>query len=284
MYSCKHRGYFEFDTNAKNPQSPLNPWAFIRVKNERHTLRSSLDSMLPAFQRGVIGYNDCTDGSEEIILDFCKSYPSFIPAKYPHSINLEHPANEMQKLHSYYNFVLSFIPQDEWMMKIDVDHIYDAKKLFASFYIPKNTYQKVDYPRIDFIIKDQEIFIQKIPGMFLGVRDGEDQCLVLRKHIKFKERKSCKKAMWIDSTHTQPTLFVEEQVLDPQLKTTYQADLTQWHFPAVKQYRHNYIEHLELLTLEEFKQLHKHTLLGTKIESYMLEKDFILSMHQRFCL
>nr|WP_276309253.1 hypothetical protein [Campylobacter hepaticus] len=70
-------------------KSPLNPWAFIRVKNEAITLRASLESILPAIQRGVIGYNDCDDGSEEIILEFCKQYPSFIPIKYPYEIQIQ---------------------------------------------------------------------------------------------------------------------------------------------------------------------------------------------------
>lgn len=63
----------------------------MRVKNEARTLRASLDSILPAIQRGVIGYNDCDDGSEEIILEFCKSYPSFIPVKYPYNVQIHNP-------------------------------------------------------------------------------------------------------------------------------------------------------------------------------------------------
>lgn len=71
--SCTHFGFFNFDKNSSNPKSPLNHWAYVRVKNEARTLRASLDSILPAIQRGVIGYNDCDDGSEEIILEFCKT-------------------------------------------------------------------------------------------------------------------------------------------------------------------------------------------------------------------
>lgn len=44
----KHQGFFDFDPNSKDPKSPLNPWAFIRVKNEVITLRTSLESILPA--------------------------------------------------------------------------------------------------------------------------------------------------------------------------------------------------------------------------------------------
>lgn len=84
-----HKGYFNYDEKSKDPKSPLNPWAFIRVKNEAITLKASLESILPAIQRGVIGYNDCTDGSEEIILEFCKQYPSFIPIKYPYEFKFK---------------------------------------------------------------------------------------------------------------------------------------------------------------------------------------------------
>ncbi len=85
--------------------------------------------MLPAIKRGVIGYKDCTDSSEEIILEFCKKYPNFIPAKYPHQVFLENPPNECNKFHNHYNFVLSFIPENEWFIKIDVDHIYEPTLL-----------------------------------------------------------------------------------------------------------------------------------------------------------
>lgn len=136
--NVQHFGFFSFDKNSKNPKSPLNPWAFVRVKNEARTLRASLDSILPAIQRGVIGYNDCDDGSEEIILEFCKTYPSFIPAKYPHNIIIHNPPKLENKLYHYYNFILSFIPKNEWFIKIDVDHLYDAKRLYKSFYLPRN--------------------------------------------------------------------------------------------------------------------------------------------------
>lgn len=109
----------------------------MRVKNEARTLRASLDSILPAIQRGVID-NDCDDGSEEIILEFCKSYPSFIPIKYPYNVQIHNPKSEENKLYNYCNFVLSFIPKGEWFIKIDVDHLYDAKKLYKSFYLPRN--------------------------------------------------------------------------------------------------------------------------------------------------
>lgn len=30
IIKSKHKGFFDFDENSKNPKSPLNPWAYIR--------------------------------------------------------------------------------------------------------------------------------------------------------------------------------------------------------------------------------------------------------------
>lgn len=131
----KHQGYFDADENAKDPFSPRNPWAYIRVRNEAHTLRACLFSILPAIQRGVIGYNDCDDGSEEIILEFCEKFPSFIPVKYPYHVDIYNPEKECNKFYAYCNYVLSVIPKYQWLVKIDVDHICEASKFFKSFYL-----------------------------------------------------------------------------------------------------------------------------------------------------
>lgn len=76
IYGKKHKGFFDLDEKAKDVKSPLNPWGFIRVKNEALTLRVSLESILPALQRGIIAYNDCDDGSEELILEFASNIPT----------------------------------------------------------------------------------------------------------------------------------------------------------------------------------------------------------------
>ncbi|EII1981613.1 hypothetical protein LG037_001653 [Campylobacter jejuni] len=160
IYGKKHKGFFDLDEKAKDVKSPLNPWGFIRVKNEALTLRVSLESILPALQRGIIAYNDCDDGSEELILEFCKQYPNFIAKKYPYKVDLENPKNEENKLYSYYNWTASFIPLDEWFIKIDVDHYYDAKKLYKSFYRIDQENKALCYPRINFIILNGNIYVQ----------------------------------------------------------------------------------------------------------------------------
>lgn len=56
---------------------PVEPWAFIRVKNEIKTIDACLESILPVIKKGVIGYHllpegEVDDGTEKYILDFCK--------------------------------------------------------------------------------------------------------------------------------------------------------------------------------------------------------------------
>lgn len=70
----------------KEAENSIEPWAFIRVKDEIRTIEASLNSILPAIKKGIIGYNDCSDGSEEFILEFCKKNKGFIPCKYPYTI------------------------------------------------------------------------------------------------------------------------------------------------------------------------------------------------------
>ncbi|MFY4724214.1 beta-1,4-N-acetylgalactosaminyltransferase [Campylobacter jejuni] len=278
IYNQKHKGFFDFDPNAKDLKSPLNPWAFIRVKNEAITLRTSLESMLAAIQRGVIGYNDCTDGSEEIILNFCKQYPSFIPIKYPYEVQIENPQSEENKLHSYYNYIASFIPDDEWFIKIDVDHYYDAKKLYKSFYMAsKNT--AVRFPRINFLIFNNEIFVQNIGKN--GFIDGGDQLLIQKCNSVFIERMVSKQSQWIDSNQVAKELYSEEQVIPKNIKIL-QAELLQWHFPALKYRRNDYQKYLDILTLENFKKIHYKHRKKKKIDYAMLDKKAIYEILSKF--
>lgn len=116
---------------------------------------------MPAIQRGVIGYNDCDDGSEEIILDFCKAFPSFIPVKYPYHIDIYNPKTKENKLYTYYNYILSVIPKGEWLLKIDVNHIYFADKLYKSFYLIKNIYDMLFFRLINFNIENNKILVDE---------------------------------------------------------------------------------------------------------------------------
>jgi len=139
---------------------PIEPWAFIRVHNERKTLFASLNSILPAINRGVIGYNDCTDGSEEIILNFCKNKPGFIAVK---SDDFSKFPNESlaKKLTRHYNYTFSFIPKNEWFVKIDADQIYIADKLKKLFLLPKSYNDIIILPRIQLQSDGSNLFFDR---------------------------------------------------------------------------------------------------------------------------
>ena len=275
-----NESFYSLDKRTKNPKSPLNPWAFIRVKNEAPTLKASLYSILPAISRGVIGYNDCDDGSEEIILEFCKQFPRFLPLKYPHKITLENPATPKNMLHNYYNFVLEAIPKDEWFIKIDCDHIYDAKMLFKTFYLPKHRRHCVIYPRVNFVIKNHKIYIQNNGEN--GFIFGNDQLLLCNNGISFASRLTSKSAQWMDKNSNLQNLHSEMMIV-PRNLVYFHAPLMQWHFPALKVRRANFIKHLDLITLETFIAQNAH-LLGTKIQQNYLQKEVILNLYNLFDL
>lgn len=273
--AVSHKGYFDFDENSKNPKSPLNPWAFIRVCNEAITLKASLQSILPAIQRGVIAYNDCTDGSEEIILEFCKKYPSFIPAKYPHNVQIQNPQSEENKLFNYYNFALSKIPQKQWLIKIDCDHIYDAKKLYKSFYLVKSPSERVVIARMDLFIKNNKVFVEKnnfIDG-FLYL--GSDHWLIYNKNLRFDA--------WYADDEWHPdkeSVYIYERLVHYP-KITIHTELTNYHFPHIKNSRAVFLDKLlkTTFTLDEIKQS---PLIGTRIDLSLLDEKKILKIYDSF--
>lgn len=250
-----HKGYFDYDSQSKNPKSPRNPWAYIRVRNEAHTLRASLYSILPAIQRGVIGYNDCDDGSEEIILEFCEAFPSFIAVKYPYSVDIYEPKAEENKLYMYYNYVLSVIPEGEWLVKIDVDHLYLPDKLYKSFYAVQHIWDMVLHSRINFLVRENRIEIQKD---FNGVYEG-DHWLVNNFCLRFKE-------------------FGHIEQLVPHTSRLIRTELPSYHFPYKKESRSNKADELEWLPIEQWYSSE----IGIRIDPAMLDSTLILELCRDF--
>ena len=267
-----HSGYFDFDINAKNPKSPLNPWAFVRVCNEAITLKACLTSILPAIQRGVIAYNDCTDGSEEIILEFCAAYPSFIPAKYPHSVQIQNPQSEENKFATYCNFALSFIPQGEWLVKIDTDHIFDAKKLYKSFYLPKHTYEMVIIARMDILIKENQVFVGKFPNEMGGfLVSGLDHWLLYNKGIKFEQ--------WFPNKDDKSYSY--ELMRPKHRRINLRTELNNYHFPQIKSSRASANDE-RIKTAFALDEIRKSPLVGTRIDPAMLDEKKILRIYDSF--
>ena len=274
-----HFGYFDFDKNSINPHSPLNPWAFIHVCNEAITLRACLDSILPAIQRGIIIYNDCTDGSEEIILDFCQKYPSFIPIKYPYTVQICNPSREENKFVSSCNFALSYIPKKQWFINIDADHIYDAKKLYKALYLAKSRYDIVCIARIYYVlVKNKEVFIGNVQGRTTienFFANGIDHHLIYNDNLNYKvyKRENCSKHFYASLSWKNIRRYIF-------------TELNNYHFPFLKtsrriskQHKNNDEAIKNAFSLDEIRQS---PLVGTRIDPALLDKDKILAIYDSF--
>ncbi|WP_257874599.1 hypothetical protein [Helicobacter sp. TUL] len=262
----RHKGYFELDPDSSNPKSPRNPWAYIRVKNEAHTLRASLYSILPAIQRGVIGYNDCDDGSEEIILEFCTAFPSFIPVKYPYSVDIYEPQKEENKLYAYYNYVLSVIPENEWFTKIDIDHIYHSQKLYKSLYLLRKPWEVLIWNVLDFDISDNKVYVRD-----MKCRREYDHWVCFRSRIHFREAI----AAW-NGVDSRKGSF--EVCLLPTIKRCILPELTNWHFPFIKDSRKIAVKNHKWLLPKEWHSPE----IGTMIDPIMLDSTLIEELCKDF--
>ncbi|WP_300221978.1 hypothetical protein [uncultured Helicobacter sp.] len=262
----KSRVYSYFK-DANHPQSSLNPWAFIQVCNEKPTLKQSLSSIAPAFSRGIIVYNECSDGSDRIIKEFCKTHTGFIAVEYPYQVApCRHKKNQREYkkgLDDYYNFALSFIPQDEWLIKIDVDQIYDFEKLKQTFSYPKTKDDMVYYFRLNLHCFHGKIYIEKNNPISVPC----DHWLICNRRLHFIED---------IQEETDEEIFSWELLKIPFKYNAIPANLNTWHFPVMKESRRilakleNYVhitKYKEVIPQEYFM----------RIESDMLDEDRILS-------
>ena len=174
---------------ARNNINFIDPWAFIRVKNERKTLLASLNSIRSIIHKGVIAYNytedEVSDGSERIVEEFCKDNPRFIPFRYPYHVEpvnspkyFDKSLQEKNALAGYYNAVLSKIPKNVWFLKIDVDQIYCPEILKHSFSLPQSIKDIVIYSRLNVIRVNNEVKVCSY------IRPG-DHWLVYNDNLKF---------------------------------------------------------------------------------------------------
>lgn len=223
----------------------------------------------------MIAYNDCTDGSEEIILEFCAKYPSFIPAKYPHKVQIQNPQSEENKLFAYCNFALSFIPKNEWLILIDTDHIYDAKKLYKSFYLAKSPYERVMYDRINFLVKNGKVSVEKSTYMKDGVGFVDkfmlhylDHWLLCNFGFEFIPQ----------YINKEKTIQIEIWNFKP-MRIDKFTEISNYHFPYIKERRQSMNDKVEKFTLNEIKQSR---LVGTRIDSALLDEKKILQIYDSF--
>ena len=203
----------------------ISPWALIRVKNEAITLSASLESIKSVITKGIIAYNNCTDGSEEIILEFCDKNPGFKPLKYPYNVKPAFARTSSLKyeetLAAFSNMALDLIPENEWFIKLDMDHVYFPEILEQSFYLPKAENDFVSYSRLGLIRTEDTIKVLKY-------RRPHDQILVFKKNIHFKNTVT---------KHPDGSLSYFE-TFDKKLRNApYSPPCASLHFPYEKKYR-----------------------------------------------
>lgn len=261
--SLWHKSIF---ANHYHPKSPLNPWAFIRVCNERETLRQSLDSIVGAISRGVIVYNECTDGSEEIIKEFCSKHKGFICVEFPYQVAQCHCSKEefsaKKTLADYYNFALSFIPQGEWLIKIDSDQLYDSQKLKESFKLVRSTQDIVFYFRLNLHCFDNLLYLNRE----MPISDPKDHWLICNNGLFF-----------VDDIQENNEEEVEywELLQIPFEYREFETPLNTWHFPLLKESRKSLASKDNHIPLSQYKEVIPTNYLS-KIPSDMLDEKRIL--------
>jgi hypothetical protein len=237
----------------------------------------------------VIAYNDCTDGSEEIILDFCKKNPGFIPARFD---DFNKFPNEKwgSRITRLYNFALSFIPKNEWLVKIDADHVYAADKLKKSFSLPQFEDDIVVLPKIQLHWDGKELsFLKNRPFSF-----SRDHYLIFND----------------ESLHFFTMLRNVERI-DRDTRRCITAEFTNWHFPvkftrtqqterACSRYSYSLVlfdefmetfdgrpfdfkpNWLRKITWLRWRIKRKKKIIAESMDMKMLDKDFIMSYVRQF--
>lgn len=223
-------GFVVKDFNYRRTAKPVEPYAYIRVYNEIKTIDACLSSILPVIKKGVIGYNDCNDGSEEYILEFCKKNKGFIPYKYPYHILspndpklFEKNCDEKHKLYYYCNEVLKQLPKNEWIIKIDCDHVFDKEKLENLMYLPTNNNDVVILPRLNLHYDNEKLyFIKNCP-----IITSKDFWLIYNNNLEFKPMPCNKNTMLIEH-------------LDVSSRNVIHSEASNYHFPMIKKRRNSF--------------------------------------------
>lgn len=138
-------------------------------------------------------------------------------------------------LYSYYNYIFDRIPEGQWFVKIDTDHIYNAKKLYKSFYLARKDYDCVCIARADFFLGRDKNVKLSVRIEKDNTRNFIDGILVPgADHWLFKKRGFCFKVWYPDNEKK----FAYE-VIDIKGKSIrkWHTELNNYHFPLIKDSR-----------------------------------------------
>lgn len=164
----------------------------------------------------------------------------------------------------YYNFALSFIPKDEWLIKIDADQIYDTQKLQESFKLIQKTRDVLIYGQLNLHIFGNHIYLPK-KGAFKQAGD----CWLIRNYrLKFTEFIVRKNKHSIYSYEILNIGFWIQKIYPP---------LDTWHFPLLKESRKNLAKLEDYIPIQDYDTILKKEILQNKITLDMLDEQKILA-------
>ncbi|MFZ7157084.1 hypothetical protein ACLS0M_10290 [Avibacterium avium] len=259
-------------------RKPIKPYAFIRVHNEIKTIDGCLHSILDCVKGGVIGYHSCTDGTKEYILDFCKKYPQFSAIEYPFNVipadDIRYKNDELDEkicLDAYYNFVWDKLPRNEWIVKIDADHIYVPEYLKMLCQLPLRKKEIVFLNRINLHYQDNQIFINKERPFY---EEGDHWIIFNNGNLYFK----------LDRGWNKDKFFAWESLVFRRKYIIF-GILCNYHFPIIKNQRNKFNED-EWILFDEFdfsQYMNDNKLIG-RVPNKMLDKNFILGNIKKFNL
>ncbi|MBZ8004087.1 beta-1,4-N-acetylgalactosaminyltransferase, partial [Campylobacter canadensis] len=182
------------------------------------------------------------------------------------------------KLDSYYNWAASFIPKGQWLFKIYVDHSYDAKKLFSSFYLAKKDNDLVSIARLNVAVYENKVYV--VPHYYIDVLD---HWLIKNNNLEWEEAMLSNVGNWTEINPSDKDKYeniYSYEILRLKDKRIFSSELTNLHFPFIKKSRQIQKDDT-WLSLDEFKERHKE-LLGTKIDERMLNEEEILNKYKLF--
>ena len=283
FYTLKKRKYLRINETMQQLyawREPIKPYAFIRAHNEIKTIDSCLKSILPVLKGGVIGFNSCTDGTKEYIFSFCEKYPQFIPAEYPFDVipgndirYQQHILDPNTRLDTYYNFVWDKLPKNEWVIKIDVDHIYHTEHIRDLCRLPLRKEDCVILSRINMHCHEGVCYVHpKWPLLEEG-----DHWLIFNDESlpKFSFSRG-----WTDDY-----FYAWETLPIPSKKRLIFGILSNWHFPVVKNHRNTFNPN-DWVKLQDcdLKKHQKKLNMQGRIPADMLDEQKILTAFNTFNL
>ncbi|EAH6869541.1 beta-1,4-N-acetylgalactosaminyltransferase, partial [Campylobacter lari] len=202
-------------------------------------------------------------------------------------VQIENPQSENNKLYSYYNYVASFIPQGEWLVKIDVDHYYDAKRLYKSFYMAlKNILFDATIVllfKINILKSKNNFYIEKnILYSYDGfLNHATDHWLIKNKQLKFKE--DIVTSIYYEDSQKENKHFFYEVLELPKNSLYYISEINNIHFPYEKPCRREQaMRNLKWIKIEDFIKENPEQIIGKMIAPEMISKENLFSIENKF--